>query len=172
MAKLIIIRGNSGSGKTSAAKALQKRFGNHTMLISQDVIRREMLRVKDGPDTLVLPLLNELLFYGYKHCNIVILEGILNAQWYMPLFQTALELFGEDIYAYYYDLPFEETVLRHQTKAKKNEFGVQDMKRWWIEKDYIKVIPEKRITAEQTLEEAVNMIMAAIQEGDEYESNY
>lgn len=51
MARLIILRGNSGSGKTTVAKALQKRFGRNTMLISQDVVRRDMLHVKDGPDS-------------------------------------------------------------------------------------------------------------------------
>lgn len=48
MLKLIILRGNSGSGKTTIAKELQNRFGMNTMLISQDVIRRDMLKVKDG----------------------------------------------------------------------------------------------------------------------------
>ena len=43
MVKLIILRGNSGSGKTTIAKELQRKFGENTMLISQDVIRREML---------------------------------------------------------------------------------------------------------------------------------
>ena len=32
MAKLIILRGNSGSGKTTIAKGLQKKFGHGTML--------------------------------------------------------------------------------------------------------------------------------------------
>ena len=67
MVKLIILRGNSGSGKTTIAKELQRKFGENTMLISQDVIRREMLGVKDGPNTLALPLIKELLFYGTSH---------------------------------------------------------------------------------------------------------
>ena len=47
MHKLIILRGNSGSGKTTVAKELQGLFGRNTMLISQDVVRRDMLGVKD-----------------------------------------------------------------------------------------------------------------------------
>ena len=46
MPKLIILRGNSGSRKTTVAKELQKRFGRNTMLISQDVVRRDMLKEK------------------------------------------------------------------------------------------------------------------------------
>lgn len=50
MGKLIVLRGDSGSGKTTVAKELQKKFGRNTILISQDVIRRDMLMVKDGED--------------------------------------------------------------------------------------------------------------------------
>ena len=45
------------------------------LLNSQDVIRRDMLRVKDGENTLALPLMKELLVYGSSHsdiCNTVI----------------------------------------------------------------------------------------------------
>ena len=47
MQRLIIIRGNSGSGKSTIAKRLQQKMGYQTMLIPQDVVRREMLRVRD-----------------------------------------------------------------------------------------------------------------------------
>lgn len=86
MGKLIILRGNSGSGKTTVAKELQKKFGYNTMLISQDEIRRNILWVKDGIDTKALPLMIELLKYGYEHSDIVILEGIMYEEWYNPLF--------------------------------------------------------------------------------------
>lgn len=44
---LIILRGNSASGKTTIAKQLQEHFGQGTLLVSQDVVRRDMLRVHD-----------------------------------------------------------------------------------------------------------------------------
>lgn len=77
MKKIIILRGNSGSGKTTVARALQKKFGYNTMVISQDEIRRNILWVKDGVDTKALPLMIELMKYGYEHCDVVILEGIM-----------------------------------------------------------------------------------------------
>lgn len=61
MKKIIILRGNSGSGKTTVARALQKKFGYNTMVISQDEIRRNILWVKDGVDTKALPLMIELM---------------------------------------------------------------------------------------------------------------
>lgn len=119
MGKLIILRGNSGSGKTTVAKELQKKFGYNTMPISQDEIRRNILWVKDGIDTKALPLMIELLKYGYEHSDIVILEGIMHEEWYNPLFKVANELYGSNVYSYYFDIPFEETIRRHQTRSKR-----------------------------------------------------
>ena len=51
MSKLIIIRGNSGSGKTTLAKEIHQRLPRNTLLISQDTVRRDILRVKDGKNT-------------------------------------------------------------------------------------------------------------------------
>lgn len=159
MSTLIIIRGNSGSGKSSVAQELQKRLGRNTLIIPQDTVRREMLWVRDGKDTAALPLLMTLLNYGSSHCEYVILEGILNADWYMPLFESAIKLFEHRIFAYYYDIPFEETLKRHQTKEKKFEFGEAEMRRWWIEKDFIRIIPEHVFKQEISLEDAVNAII-------------
>lgn len=165
MSKLVIIRGNSGSGKTTTAKALQRRLGRNIMVLSQDVIRREILWVKDGFGTEALPLLMDMLQYGYNHCETVILEGILDAECYRPLFELASELFGREIFAYYYDLPFEETLARHQTKPNRDQFGREEMQRWWKEKDWLKIIPEKVISADMTQADTVEMIYQDIVKG-------
>lgn len=99
MSKLIILRGNSGSGKTTVAKALQEKLGYNTMRISQDEVRRNMLWVKDGKDTKALPLMAELLKYGKVHSELTILEGIMYEEWYSPLFKLANELY-EQIYTH------------------------------------------------------------------------
>lgn len=162
MSTLVIIRGNSGSGKSSVAKALQKHLGRNTLVISQDTVRREMLWVHDGKDTTALPLLIMLLKYGCLHCEYVILEGILNADWYRSLFESAIAVYGTNIVAYYYDIPFEETLKRHQTKETKFAFGETEMRRWWNEKDLIQIIPEHIFTQEISVEEAVNTILRDI----------
>lgn len=155
MHKLIVLRGNSGSGKTTIAKDLQRKCGSNTMLISQDAVRRDMLGVKDGKDTPALPLLKELLKYGYEHSEIVILEGILISDWYSSLFELANELYGSDVYAYYFDIPFEETVRRHQTRPNCNDFGEEDMRDWWKEKDFSDMLNETSITADKDRESIV-----------------
>ena len=162
MVKLIIIRGNSGSGKTTVATSLQKRLGRNALVISQDVIRRNMLWVNDGKDTQCLPLLLDLLQYGKQNCNYVILEGILHSRWYRILFEAALELYGTNIFAYYYDLPFEETLMRHSMRPQRSEFGEEAMRSWWNEKDYIGIIPEKTITLNISLADTIEMIYSDV----------
>ena len=166
--KLIILRGNSGSGKTTVAKELQKKLGGnttggHPLLLSQDVVRRDMLKVKDGPHNEATLLLMELLKYGHEHNEITILEGILYADWYRPLFELARRLYGDQIYAWYFDLPFEETLRRHQTKPNCNEFGAEAMKRWWREKDFSDVLSEKSITAEISFSDIISEICGTVQ---------
>ena len=157
--KLIILRGNSGSGKTSLAKKLQEKFGPNTMRLSHDMVRMEILHVWSKEGIIKsLPLMIELLKYGRRHSAVTILEGILDSEQYLALFETAVEQFGQEIYAYYYDLPFEEILRRHSTKPNRHEFGEEDMRRWWREKDFIGFIPEKIFDQNLGLEEAVELV--------------
>lgn len=158
MAKLIILRGNSGSGKSSTARALQKALGAGALLIPQDTVRRDMLLARDGADTPALPLLIALMRYGHEHCEYTILEGILRADWYRPLFEAAQALFGAQMYAYYYDIPYEETLRRHQSRPQRAEFGEAELRRWWLEKDVAGLPNERIFTQEISLEAAVRTI--------------
>lgn len=162
MHKLIMLRGNSGSGKTTVAKALQELFGRNTMVLSQDMIRRDVLKARDGIDPPALPLIKQMLEYGSKNCEVVIMEGIFVAEWYRELFETALELYGSDIYAYYFDIPFEETVRRHRTRDKATEFGTEEMREWWVEKDYLDLIQETMITEDMSKEKIVSEICSRV----------
>lgn len=158
MSKLIVLRGNSGSGKTTVARALQEKLGYNTMRISQDEVRRNMLWVKDGIDTKALPLMAELLKYGNEHSEFTILEGIMYDEWYNPLFKLANKLYGSNIYAYYFDIPFEETVRRHNMRNKSQEFGEELMRKWWREKDFSSALDEEVITCEMYADDIVERI--------------
>lgn len=160
MPKLIILRGNSGSGKTTAAGMLQEKFGPNTMRISHDMVRMEILHVwsKEGIER-SLPLMIELMRYGHKNSEFTVMEGILPYSAYKSLFDAAVEEYGrENIFAYYYDISFEETLRRHQTKPNRDDFGEEDMRRWWQEKDYLSNIKDKLIGEDVSLEEAVEKI--------------
>ncbi len=132
------------------------------MLISQDVIRRDMLKVGDGRNTLAIPLMKEFLIFGNRHSDIVILEGIMHADWYKSLFELAVQLYGTKIHAYYFDIPFEETLKRHQTKPNCHSFGEEEMRKWWCEKDFSNVLNEVSITEEKEIESIVSDIYDSV----------
>jgi len=160
--RIIILRGNSGSGKTTVAKKLQRQLGRGTLLVSQDVVRRDMLYERDGPGTQAIGLLIELIRYGSKNCENVILEGILYADWYRELFESVKSAFENRVYAWYFDIPFEETLARHKTKPNALEFGETEMRRWWREQDLIGIIPERLIGKDMTEDETVDAVLACL----------
>ena len=47
---------------------------------------------------------------------------------------------------------------RHATKSNRGDFGEDDMRRWWKDKDYLKNISETMITETMSLDEAVERI--------------
>ena len=136
MAKLIIIRGNSGSGKSTVAKQLQQEMGYETMLVQQDVLRREILRVRDKPGNPAIELIHDTAAYGRSIGYDVIVEGILTRERYGEMLQRLSSLFDET-HVYYFDIPFEETVRRHHTKPNAHEYGEKELKEWWNERDLL-----------------------------------
>ena len=129
MTKLIILRGNSGSGKTTIARLLQQELGMGTLLVSQDVVRREMLRVKDTAHNLSIDLIKKIAMYGKDRCSYVIVEGILATSRYRSMLLDLIDYFDGKAWVYYFDLPFAETLLRHQKRANSREFGEPELRK-------------------------------------------
>jgi len=163
MKKIIVIRGNSGSGKSTIANEVLRKFDRGNLLIPQDFVRRQMLWVKDGPNNKSVSLFNNMIEYGFNNCDIVILEGIFVAEWYMEVFKKIKELYKDNVYAYYLDVDFEETLKRHVTKPNCKDFGEKEMREWWREKDLVPIFNEKLIPQELTLTQTVDFIVQDVQ---------
>ena len=164
MSKLVVLRGNSGSGKTTTAIGLKKKYGSDVMLISLDYVKNDMLTV--NADRFVLKeLLFKLATFGKDNCKVVIIEGIFNSKKYLDLFDKLKNVFKDDVYAFYFDIPFEETLLRHENKLESNEFGEKEMRLWWNEKDFLSIIKEFVITKDLTLSETVQYIYEVVENG-------
>jgi len=164
MPKIVILRGNSGSGKSTVAKALQQKIGRGTFLLSQDYVRREMLLLRDRPNNQAIDLLENLIEYGFRHCEVTILDGILYTEIYESLFWRIKELFADNIFAYYFDIPFEETLNRHSQKPNANEFGEVELRNWWRANDFLTNINEKIITQDSSITQTVERIYKSINE--------
>lgn len=80
---LVIIRGNSGSGKTYLADKLQQHYSyGDCLLLHQDVIRRDILHANDHLGTPAVELINSMIGFGMEYYPITILEGILREDVY------------------------------------------------------------------------------------------
>lgn len=161
-ANLIILRGNSGSGKTSTARLLQRELGYGTMVVSQDVVRREMLRIRDYDDNPAIQLIYDLCMYGQKIGYTVILEGILSNKRYGGMLRQLLTDFDGNKFAYYFDVSFEETLRRHRTKPNCHEFGEAEMRELWKEKDYLGIPGEVLINETMSQDDIVQMIISDV----------
>ncbi|MBB1563091.1 kinase [Candidatus Saccharibacteria bacterium] len=156
---LIILRGNSGSGKTTVAKLLFDHFHADAMLVSQDVVRRTMLRVKDVPDNPAIELIYRLCSYGNQLNKIVILEGILRRDIYGDMLTKLISDFNGLARVYYFDIPFNETLRRHATKPNAHEFGEAEMRQWWRSNDVLGVKEEQIFNAEMSADDMLKNIV-------------
>ena len=73
-----------------------------------------------------------------------------------------IHLYNQNIYAYYFDMSFEETLKRHQTRACRDEFGEKEMKSWWREKDFAPILNEISITDEKDIQSIVSQIYETV----------
>lgn len=161
--QLVIIRGNSGSGKSTVAKKLQERLGEGTLLISQDTVRRDMLRVKDTANNSSIELMKQMALFGLESCDYVILEGILVNDRYQEMLLELIRAFSGKAEVYYFDLLFEVTMERHLGRNKSEEFGFEELKRWWNDRDYLGTIDEKMIKANQEEDEIVEWMVSHLE---------
>lgn len=160
MSTLVILRGNSRSGKTTTAKLIQDSFPRgKVMVISQDEIRLRMLNVKDRKENPTASLIKHIAEFGKGCADIVLIEGILGNKIYREIFLELSKFFDENVLIYYYDIPFEETLNRHSNSEKSNLFGKDRIKSWWLDKDYLGLPGEVLLTSELKQEDVVSLIV-------------
>lgn len=156
---LVVLRGNSASGKSAAAQRIRERYGRGIAIVGQDNLRRIILREWDRPGAANIGLIDQTARYALDHGFQVIVEGILNRDHYSDmLLQLGNDHRGSTNY-FYFDVSFEETLRRHQTKPQAAEYGEAEMQSWYRPKDYLAGEVERVISEDTSLEEAVAIIM-------------
>lgn len=149
--RLIVLRGNSGSGKTTLARSLQRERGrDQVAVISQDVVRREVLWAHDRPGNPAIGLMDLMARYALDRGLSVIVEGILHPDRYGDMILGLTHDHRGTTLSYFWDIPFEETMRRHATKAKAEEFGESEMREWWYGTALIDGLDEVLIGTDET----------------------
>jgi predicted kinase len=159
---LLVIRGNSGSGKTTTAREVRRRYGQRgCALIEQDHVRRVILREHGGGgDDRVAPnfiaaMVRAALDGGYH----VILEGILHTGQYGTHLRTLLSEHPGPTACFYLDVTFDETVRRHLRREEPIPVDAETMRGWYTGQDLLGVPGEVVISESMGFEDAVTTIL-------------
>ncbi|RMI44114.1 kinase [Actinomadura harenae] len=157
---LIVLRGNSGSGKSSVAAEIRRLYRNRDLaVIPQDVVRRQMLRDRDVPGAANIDLIDTIARWSLGHGYHVLLEGILYSDRYGSMIRSLVADHSGPSLLYYMDIPFAETLRRHATKPNAHEFGEPEMAQWYRERDLLPGRHETVIGPDQPLRGTVEQIM-------------
>lgn len=162
LTRLIIIRGNSASGKTRAAEEIRNRYGSGLAIVSQDVLRRDILKQADDPGNPAIGLMDLTARYALDHGYHVVVEGILFSQSHAEMLTALVRDHAGQSVCFYYELSFEETVRRHASKPQAAEYGPDLMQGWYREHDQIPALNETIIGPRDSLDDAVSRMMDAV----------
>jgi predicted kinase len=157
--RLIVLRGNSASGKSTVAAQIRARYGRGVAIVAQDNVRRIVLQERDVPDGANIGLIEQVARYALDAGYHTIVEGILNAAHYGPMLRRLADSHAGSSHWYYLDVPFEETLRRHAGKPQAAEYGRAEMSRWYRNKDVLPGGVEAIIPADSSMEETVQRIM-------------
>lgn len=157
---LVVIRGNSASGKSAVAAMIRARHAARDLaIVSQDALRRHVLRERDIAGGANINLLKLTARHAADAGFNVIVEGILRADHYGAMLAELISAHPGPAFTYYLDIPFGETLLRHASKPQAAEYGEAEMRDWYRERDLLPGGIEHVITAESSLEDTVRTIM-------------
>lgn len=157
--RLVVLRGNSASGKSSVAAGLRDGFGRGLALVGQDNLRRVVLREHDRPGAANIGLIDTVARYALDAGYHVVVEGILYADHYGAMLARLRADHRGPTYGFYLDVPLEETLARHATKPQAEEYAETEMRSWYRERDLLPGGIETVIGARSTLAETVERIM-------------
>ncbi|GGV02350.1 hypothetical protein GCM10010211_82100 [Streptomyces albospinus] len=154
-ARLVVLRGNSASGKSSVAAGLRGRFGRGLALVGQDNLRRVVLRERDRPGAANIGLIDLTARYALDAGYHVVVEGTLYADRYGEMLAQLRADHRGPTHGYCLDVPFEETLARHAAKPQAGECGKREMRDWYRPRDLLSGGVETVVGADSALSPGV-----------------
>lgn len=159
--QLIVIRGNSASGKSAIAAAIRASYDRRDLaIVGQDNLRRVVLREHDAPGGANIDLINQTARFALSRGYHTIVEGIFNADHYGAMLTALISDHPGRAFAYFLDVPLSETLRRHTMKEGVLNYGEAEMRQWYRGLDLLPGGIEQVIPAESSLGDTVSKIMA------------
>ncbi|MBK3637195.1 kinase [Streptomyces sp. MBT97] len=158
-ARLVVLRGNSASGKSTVASSLRERFVRGLALVGQDNLRRVVLRERDRPGAVNIGLIDLTARYALDAGFHVVVEGVLYADRYGDMLTALRADHRGATHGYYLDVPFGETLVRHATKPIADDVSEKQLRDWYRTRDLLPGGTETVIGADSALHETIDRIM-------------
>lgn len=158
--RLIVIRGNSCSGKTTVARGVQQKQKRKLAVIGQDSIRRDILRSDDRPCNPAIDMIDHFVRYSLDRGLHVVVEGLLTPSKYGDMLRQLVADHRGRTQCYVLNIPFEETLRRHATRVLAEPFGESEMRERYAERSLIPGLDEQIIGPESKASESIARIVA------------
>jgi predicted kinase len=155
--RLIVVRGNSGSGKSTIVEEIRRQYGRGIAYVEQDYVRRTVFQELEEPDGANIDLIAQMARHALARGFHTVVEGILPTIRYGGMLAELARDHGGHFY--YLDIPFEETVRRHATRTKANAFSATDMAAWYRARDLLERPRETIIDETSSLDATVQQIL-------------
>lgn len=160
--RLIILRGNSGSGKTTLAHAIRRARPRGIAIISHDVLRREILHVRDHPGALSVGYIDLSARFALDHGLHIVVEGILHSESYGDMLERLVNDHRGESRCYRYDLDLDETLRRHRTKTLATEVSEEQVTSWYRPVDPARALPEFVFDSTVSAENALDAVLSDV----------
>jgi adenylate kinase family enzyme len=157
--RLVILRGASGSGKSSTARAVRERWGRGVAWVEQDYLRRILLREHDVPGGVNIGLIDATVRHCLDAGYHVLLDGILPSDRYSPMLSGLVADHRGRTCCYYFDVSFTETVRRHAGRPQAAHFTPEEMRAWYQDRDLLPGGIEVLIPQEQDQARTVDLVL-------------
>jgi AAA domain len=159
--RLVILRGNSASGKSTVAKLLRKRLGRGVAWVEQDYLRRTLLREHDRPGLPNIGLIDMVARYALDAGYHVIAEGIFGSERYGGMLQCLIADHVGVSRCYYFDIGLEEILRRHQAKQLIT-VSPEMLRKWYRPRDLLGFVDESIITGDEDEEQIVTRLVSEV----------
>lgn len=138
---------------------MRSRLGRGVAWVEQDNLRRVVLREHDVPNGANIGLIEMTVRYALDHGYDVILEGILYTDHYGAMLERLTVDHVGTTGHYYFDIPFAETIRRHQTRPLSLEVTAEQMRGWYRTRDLLAFVDETVISEHESQSDIVQRIV-------------
>lgn len=180
---LIVLRGNSGAGKSTTARLVRAGlreglvdvhrgyYRNNVALIEQDYVRRILLGEHDHPDGINIRLIDQAARIALDGGFDVIIEGMLFADRYAEMLTALTRDHRGVTHHWYFDASLTVTQQRHLHRAESAQVPVSKLAEWYREDDLLPGMVQRVMKSSWTPPEAAAAIIGAARTGPGGEPN-